>query len=153
MSHKRFVKLAAGEGRPTRIDMEPFYFVKAGEEDTEGRFSLLEVYVKHDVPLHIHNSADESFFLMEGTMDVTFGDEVHRVEQGGFMLLPYGVPHAVKRVGSVVPRLLQVSSPGGFEHFAQDLLELQEQGAAMDLQSQEFADFAAKHDWTLLAGR
>jgi hypothetical protein len=86
-------------------------------------------------------------------MDVTFGDEVHRVEQGGFMLLPYGVPHAVKRVGSVVPRLLQVSSPGGFEHFAQDLLELQEQGAAMDLQSQEFADFAAKHDWTLLAGR
>lgn len=146
----RFINLGPGEGLPTRVDLAPFYLLKAGVEQTGGSYSLLEVSVNHDIPLHVHESADELFFLLTGGLQITFDDEQFDAVPGTFMFLPAGIPHAVRRVGDEIPRLLQVSSPGGFEHFVEDMAELQAKGAAMDLDSEEFREFSAKHDWTLL---
>ena len=109
MSAQRFTHLARGESRPTRVPLLPVYAVKAGTDDTEGRFSMLEVLVTHDVPLHIHDSDDESFYLLEGELEVTFEGRAYTAQPGGFTLLPHGVPHAIHRLSAQTPRLLQVS--------------------------------------------
>jgi hypothetical protein len=40
-----------------------------------------------------------------------------------FALLPHGIPHALHCVSDPPPRVLQISSPGGWEHYIEDLIE------------------------------
>ena len=141
----RMIVHRGGESRPTRIPLPPDYQIKAGTEDTEGRFSFLEVAVTHDIPRHIHHTDDEAFYLLEGELEVEFEGEKYSVTPGMFMLLPHGVPHQVKVVSQTPPRLLQVSSPGGFEHFLEDLIEVQSDG-----DPEKFAAVSAKHRWSIL---
>lgn len=148
MSAQRFTHLARGESRPTRVPLLPVYAVKAGTDDTEGRFSMLEVLVTHDVPLHIHDSDDESFYLLEGELEVTFEGRAYTAQPGGFTLLPHGVPHAIHRLSAQTPRLLQVSSPGGFEKFAEAVAETMGTGE-LDLAAMH--NIAGRYDMTFLA--
>lgn len=148
MSAQRFIHLARGESRPTRVPLLPVYAVKAGTDDTEGRFSMLEVLVTHDVPLHIHDSDDESFYLLEGELEVTFEGRAYTAQPGGFTLLPHGVPHAIHRLSAQTPRLLQVSSPGGFEKFAEAVAETMGTGE-LDLAAMH--NIAGRYDMTFLA--
>ncbi len=101
--NRRMILLRVGESRPTRVPLLPDYQVKAGVDDTESRFSFLEVTVTHDLPRHIHQTDDEAFYLLDGELEV-------------------------KRISQTPPRLLQISSPGGFEHFVEDLVEVQADG-------------------------
>ncbi|WP_223838537.1 cupin domain-containing protein [Saccharopolyspora pogona] len=39
------------------------------------------------------------------------------------MLLPHGVAHALRPGSTPPPRVLQISSPGGWDRFAEDLIE------------------------------
>ncbi|WP_143569979.1 cupin domain-containing protein [Streptomyces acidiscabies] len=123
MSTDRFIYLSQGESRPTRVPVAPEFAVKARSEDTGGGFSVLEVTVGGELPLHIHHNDDEVLYMLEGEIEATFDGRVYTAKPGDFMLLPRGIPHAVRPASDVAPRLLQVSSPGGFEHFAEDLVE------------------------------
>jgi quercetin dioxygenase-like cupin family protein len=147
MSHERFVLLEPGAVRPGRIPLPPAFAVKAMTGDTEGRFSLLEVTLARDIPRHTHHTADEASYVLDGVLDVEFDDETHSAPKGSFVLLPRGVPHAL-RAGSVPPpRLLQISAPGGWEHYVEDLFEA---GPAVmtdgDLDPAKINPIAAKYD-------
>ncbi|MFE6614166.1 cupin domain-containing protein [Amycolatopsis sp. NPDC057786] len=122
MSKDRFLLLKPGEARPGRVRLPPAFSVKAMTEDTETRFSLLEVTVAMDIPRHVHHEADECIYVLEGELGIDFDDESHIAAKGTFVLLPRGVPHALRRV-SEPPRVLQISSPGGWEHYLEDLFE------------------------------
>jgi hypothetical protein len=37
--------------------------------------------------------------------------------------LPTGIPHALSRASTLPPRVLQISSPGGWERYLEDLFE------------------------------
>ncbi|MGJ5830781.1 cupin domain-containing protein [Streptomyces ossamyceticus] len=149
MSTDRFIYLSQGESRPTRVPVAPEFALKAGSEDTGGGYSVLEVTVGGDLPLHIHHNDDEVLYMLEGEIEATFDGRVYTVKPGDFMLLPRGIPHAVRPTSDVAPRLLQVSSPGGFEHFAEDLVEsfrsLQDAGGP-----QAVSELAGKHGITFL---
>ncbi|ROR00352.1 cupin domain [Streptomyces sp. 2132.2] len=124
MSRERFIKLLPGERRPGRVSLPPPFQVKARTEDTEGRLSLLEVSLVRDIPRHIHHVADEMIYVLEGELGVHFDGDDHTVPAGSFVLLPRGVPHALSsRAGDAPPRVLQVSSPGGWECYLEDLTE------------------------------
>ncbi|MFC5752858.1 cupin domain-containing protein [Actinomadura rugatobispora] len=122
MSADRFILLDAAEGRPTRVPVPPAFTVKATTADTEGKFSLLEVTLAQGIPRHVHHKADESIYVLDGELIVEFDDRTHTATAGRFVLLPHGVPHAL-RPGSTPPRLLQISSPGGWECFIEDMFE------------------------------
>ncbi|MEU9688804.1 cupin domain-containing protein [Amycolatopsis japonica] len=122
MSKDRFLLLKPGEARPGRVPLPPSFSVKAMTEDTETRFSLLEVTLAMDIPRHVHHEADECIYVLEGELGIDFDDETHVATKGTFVLLPRGVPHALRRV-SEPPRVLQISSPGGWEHYLEDLFE------------------------------
>ena len=119
----RFLLLAPGEARPGRIPLPAAFAVKATTEDAEGRLSLLEVTVARDIPRHTHHVADELIYVLEGELGVDFDDRGLTATKGMFVLLPHGIPHALRCASSPPPRVLQISSPGGWECYLEDLLE------------------------------
>jgi quercetin dioxygenase-like cupin family protein len=123
MPNERFISLPPGQCRPGRVPLPPSFQVKARSEDTEGRLSLLEVTLVHDIPRHTHHVADEMVYVLEGELGVHFDGAERTVPAGSFVLLPKGVPHALSRAGDVPPRVLQMSSPGGWECYLEDMFE------------------------------
>lgn len=123
MSEDRFRVLAPEEVRRGRVPLPPAFAVKALTGDTEGRFSLLEVTLARDIPRHTHHVADECIYVLDGELGVDFADRSLTVTPGMFVLLPHGVPHALRAVSVPPPRLLQISSPGGWECYLEDLFE------------------------------
>ncbi|MEQ0560992.1 cupin domain-containing protein [Amycolatopsis sp. NEAU-NG30] len=123
MTKARFVLLEPGEVRRGRVRLPPAFAVKAMTEDTEGRFSLLEVTLVRDIPRHTHFEADECLYVLDGELGIDFDDESHVAGKGAFVVLPHGVPHALRAVSQPPPRVLQISSPGGWEHYLEDLIE------------------------------
>ena len=63
-------------------------------------------------PLHLHPNSEEVLVLMEGELDHSIGDEVHRLTRGSAILVPQNTPHDGRNVGSVTARML-VSYPTG----------------------------------------
>jgi len=123
MPEDRFILLEPGAARPGRIPLPPAFAVKAMTGDTEGRFSLLEVTLGKDIPRHTHHRADEGIYVLDGVLEIEFDDRKHLAAKGAFALLPRGVPHALRRASDPPPRVLQISSPGGWEHYLEDLIE------------------------------
>ena len=150
MSADRFIYLPQGESRPTRVPVQPAFQLKAGADDTGGSFSVLEAIVGHDIPPHIHHNDDEILYMLEGELEATFDGRTYTARPGDFMLLPRGIPHAIRRTSDVPPRLLQVSSPGGFEHFVEDLAELMGSRGLNDEVAEETQNFAKKYGITFL---
>ncbi|WP_028936717.1 cupin domain-containing protein [Pseudonocardia spinosispora] len=123
MENTRFILLEGDEQRPGRVPLPPAFAVKARSEDTEGRLSLLEVTLAHDIPRHVHHEADECIYVLEGVLEIDFEDHTHRAGPGMFAVLPRGVPHALRRGSTPPPRVLQISTPGGWECYVEDLVE------------------------------
>lgn len=94
--------------------------VKAGREQTRGGFTLIEQLSPPNfaAPSHVHDSEEEAFYVLDGQLEVTCGEQTWTVEEGGFVLLPRRIPHAFSVVGNRGARLLQITSPAGFEDFA-----------------------------------
>ncbi len=92
--------------------------IKATAEDTGGRYSLVEVLEPAGVqaPLHVHHAEDEAFWVLEGRVTFTIGDETLEATPGTFVFAPRDVPHTY-RVDSGDARLLFILSPAGFEGF------------------------------------
>jgi quercetin dioxygenase-like cupin family protein len=97
--------------------------VKAAAAATGGAYTLIEdrVVPGGGPPLHFHRSEDEAFFVLNGALRVTCGDEEFEVEPGGFIYLPRGIPHRFSVIGDTVARFLTLFSPGGIEDFFHEL--------------------------------
>ncbi|MEV6159022.1 cupin domain-containing protein [Nonomuraea sp. NPDC052129] len=76
-----------------------------------------------DIPRHVHHKADEGIYVLDGELIVEFDDRTDKVGKGQFVLLPHGVPHALRCGSTPPPRVIQISSPGGWECFVEDLVE------------------------------
>ncbi|WP_107057083.1 cupin domain-containing protein [Streptomyces sp. NRRL WC-3742] len=115
--------LARGEVRPGRIPVPPAFAAKVRGTDTGGRLSLLEMTVAQQIPRHVHHLADEAVYVLTGDLAVEFAGQRHLLSPGQFVLLPHGIPHALAPGSTPPPRVLQVSSPGGWECFVEDFVE------------------------------
>jgi mannose-6-phosphate isomerase-like protein (cupin superfamily) len=92
----------------------------AWAEETGGGFSVVE----HPIPpltlvapLHRHSREDEYSFVLEGRMGALLGDEVVHAETGDFVFKPREQWHTFWNAGDAPCRVLEIISPGGFEHF------------------------------------
>ncbi|AEW94152.1 MULTISPECIES: cupin domain-containing protein [Streptomycetaceae] len=133
----RFVVLGAGENRPTRVPLPPGFGVKVATGDSEGRLAVLENRLDVDIPMHVHEVMDEFVYVLDGEMEVDFEGETYRLTQGMCALLPHGVPHAMRNASQPPARALQVSTPGGWDRFMEDLFaagsDVRTPEGAMDL--------------------
>jgi mannose-6-phosphate isomerase-like protein (cupin superfamily) len=90
--------------------------VKAGADETHGRYTLVEIHAPphYATPLHRHDREDEAFWVLEGETTFEVGGEIVQGPPGTYLVAPRGVPHRL-RTGSTGARLLFLFTPGGFE--------------------------------------
>lgn len=84
--------------------------------DTGGRLDLVDhrVPAGYAPPKHLHRDADEVFYLVDGTLQVTCGDESWHVGPGSVVFLPRGVPHGFVAGSDGPARTLLINSGAGF---------------------------------------
>jgi mannose-6-phosphate isomerase-like protein (cupin superfamily) len=109
--------LREGEGE-ARWWLGSLTTMKATGKETGGRYTLVEVLEPEgaDGPLHVHYREDEGFWILEGELTFTIGNETLKASPGSFVFGPKGVAHRY-RVDSGPARILFILSPSGFEDF------------------------------------
>ncbi|WP_410809738.1 cupin domain-containing protein [Micromonospora sp. 067-2] len=65
-------------------------------------------------PKHVHSQSDEVFYLLDGHLDVTCGDDTWQANPGSLVFLPRGVPHGFTNRHDDPARTLLINSPAGF---------------------------------------
>lgn len=94
--------------------------LKAAGAETRGRLTVAEFLnpAGFAPPLHRHLEEDEMFYVLSGTAEFRCDGQALQAGPGDFVLLPVGLPHTFI-VGAREPlRVLQITTPSGFEYFA-----------------------------------
>ncbi|HSC27545.1 MAG TPA: cupin domain-containing protein [Vicinamibacterales bacterium] len=107
-----------GGGDPLRIG-EGQFIQKVRSGDTGGVFSVVEVVTppRGSVALHVHEREDELVYVLDGTIEVTLGDQTMTATAGVLALLPRGIPHGFTNVGTTPSRVLDTILPGAFDGY------------------------------------
>ncbi len=119
--------LNAGEGWTYRFGID--FIVKASEVQNGNGAAFMEyVTVKgEEPPSHTHNTEDEMFYVLEGSITFRCGEAIFDLEKGGFIFLPRGIEHEYIIRGEDPVRLIVVTSPvreglsGGWGGFVADM--------------------------------
>lgn len=98
--------------------------VLADRTSTGGQFALVEQRAARDFspPVHVHSREDQFFYVLTGTVTARLGDAERVLGPGDSQWLPRGLAHTF-RVDSDEARLLEITTPAGFEQFHVDLSE------------------------------
>ena len=103
-------------------------------------------------PLHIHETHDDNFLVLEGRITMYCGGEVFAVAPGTYVSLPKGVPHSW-RVDEGPARVLGFYDTEDFVHFIEEVCEpatSRNFGDATGLDEQRAAAAAARFGMKLL---
>jgi mannose-6-phosphate isomerase-like protein (cupin superfamily) len=80
-------------------------------------------------PVHVHPTAEESYAVVLGTLDVCVGGEWRKLAAGQSATVPAGTPHTLKNESGAEVRLVNVHKPAqGFERFFRRLHALAASG-------------------------
>ena len=66
-------------------------------------------------PLHIHHNEDETFYILEGELDIQVNHDRFTARSGTSAFLPKGIPHTFANFGMQPVKALVVLSPAGLE--------------------------------------
>jgi quercetin dioxygenase-like cupin family protein len=90
----------------------------ATAEETRGQFALIEATARRGnvPPRHIHHREEETFYVLEGEMNVTVGDRTFKATPGTLVCLPREVAHSFA-IESEQLRTLILLTPAGLEDF------------------------------------
>jgi quercetin dioxygenase-like cupin family protein len=90
----------------------------ATSEQTGGAFLLFEFAGEQGkvTPVHIHPSSDETFYILDGEIQLDLDGKRRNLSAGGLVVVPRGLPHAFIVV-SPTTRFLTLQTPGTDEAF------------------------------------
>ena len=117
----------------------------AWTEETGGGVSLLEHPMpprRLAAPVHRHTHEDEYSLVIEGRMGALLGDDVVYAEVGDLAFKPRNQWHTFWNAGDEPCRILEVISPGGFEHFFDELGALRQ---SPDFRPEALAELGARY--------
>jgi quercetin dioxygenase-like cupin family protein len=120
-------------------------FMIDGNETGE-RFSLVEHPMSARAlaaPLHRHTREDEYSYIIEGRVGAQLGDEVVMGAPGDLIFKPRNQWHTFWNAGNEPARLLEIISPGGFERFFAELVDL---GGVTQADPQTLAELCARYE-------
>jgi mannose-6-phosphate isomerase-like protein (cupin superfamily) len=108
------VILPPGEGTTVRRRYGEQTVIKVGEAETQGAYAVRENAVPAGfdrVPYHIHHTAEEAFYILEGQMTLFTPNGEREAPAGTFVLIPRGTEHAFANHGATPLRWLTFISP------------------------------------------
>ncbi|MCY2967284.1 MAG: cupin domain-containing protein [Planctomycetota bacterium] len=129
MPHPRTLKTTS-EGRTVAVVGDVYRFLATGEE-TDGKYALWEAIVPPGggPPPHVHSREEEGFYILEGEITFSIGDERVVATTGMFANMPVGTPHAFKNESDKPARMLISVAPAGLEKMFFEFGVLVPQGA------------------------
>ena len=81
---------------------------------------IVDVGPEAGPPPHIHHLEDEQFYVLEGQLTYSVGDQILEVNTGDFINIPRGTVHSFKN-GTKPSRLLATFAPAGIEGFFREV--------------------------------
>ena len=98
----------------------------ASSEDTSGAYAVVELTEMpgYKTAWHQHNNCEEAFYVVEGTLTIQIADKTYEFPAGSYVLIPRGTPHGQGNFTTSPVRLLTTFTPGGFDHFFRDRVDL-----------------------------
>ena len=81
---------------------------------------------------HFHERHSDSFYVLEGELEIHLGEEVVTADAGTYALAPPGVVHYFRNVSDAPVRILNFHTPGGFAEYRLELRSLRSQGVEPD---------------------
>jgi mannose-6-phosphate isomerase-like protein (cupin superfamily) len=110
----RLVVVPPGGGVPVvRLNGEDTVLT-VGEAETRGAYAMRLNTAPPNftaVPLHIHHSAEEAFFVLGGELTIHAGGNRVQAPAGSYVLIPRGMSHAIANIGAAPVRWLTMISP------------------------------------------
>ena len=103
--------------------LNTLHTVRVRHDDGEDGISVMETLAPHgdSPPLHVHNTEDEVFHVLEGELRVRAGDAEVRIGAGETLLAPMGVPHTYRVESREGSRWFVITRRGDFERFVHAL--------------------------------
>ena len=77
--------------------------------------SIIEIVAGRELETHVHDEEDDAFYILEGELTFTFGDEEAKAGPGAFVLVPPGVEHGFRNDTDRSVRMLNIHAPAGFD--------------------------------------
>lgn len=108
--------VARGEGRKITFMTDTITIKASAAETVDGRSIMHWISgVGGLAPNHIHDRYEETFFVIDGELEFTLGEDSILARSGDFIRVPPGTRHGFRnKSGRPVPMIVTLS-PGGFE--------------------------------------
>jgi quercetin dioxygenase-like cupin family protein len=116
--------------RPSNTDVvywgprDSITFLATGK-DTNGAYTQFEVAVLPGggPPPHIHHREDETFYVVEGNLEIRLGEVNLLAQPGDYLRVPRDTVHAFRNVGEHLARMLLTMVPAGFEGYFMEVYQ------------------------------
>ena len=114
----RAVHVPAGKGLTKWVSGD-VYELKATGETTNGSLSFVDAWVPpgNGPVAHVHNSTDETFYIVSGALEMLNGDETFIAEAGSLVFVPRGTRHRFRNIGGSETHMVFLFTPNGPEAF------------------------------------
>ncbi len=123
-------------GDDRRLDFRPgmgmWWEITRSTEDTSGALFEATNWIEPRMPgppVHVHPTAEESYEVIEGRLEVFMNGEWSPVRAGEKATVPAGVPHSVRNASDGRARIVNIHQPAQrFESFFRDMHRLIHEG-------------------------
>ncbi len=134
------------------------YTLLATTAETDGDYFALEAVVPADAgPMtHIHPNQIETFYVVEGRLEVMLGDQVYEAKAGDFVHVTKGTPHRFLNRSADPAKFIATLVPAGdiegyFRQAYEEASDRQAAAAPLDeAMIQRLKAAAARHDIEIL---
>lgn len=134
------------------------YTLLATSAETAGDYIALEALVPPDggPPLHVHHDQIETFYILEGEMEMTLGGQVYEAKAGDFIHVSRGTPHRFVNRSRTTTKMVFTFVPAGDieEFFRESFKETKDRNPPLepltDAFIQRMIESANRHDIEIL---
>ncbi len=123
-------------GADRRLDFRPgmrmWWEITRSTQDTSGELFEATNWIEPRMPgppVHVHPTAEESYEVSEGALEVFMNGEWRPVHAGEKVTVAAGVPHSVRNASDEAARIVNIHKPAQrFESFFRDMHRLIHEG-------------------------